>query len=152
MQVRPVACKMRPSAAAIPPVSKTRISPGTTLEAGTMQIRPSRRSSVSVDARRFKLSRDLLAFWCWTVPKMAFNKRTEKITRALSGSPVTIDTPAAPIRIMTKRSLNCPKNICHQGISSCSFKIFSPYTSSRFSASSSLSPVLLVLRRFNTSS
>ena len=62
LQVRPVACKMRPSAAAIPPVSKTRISPGTTLEAGTMQIRPSRRSSVSVDARRFKLSRDLLAF------------------------------------------------------------------------------------------
>ena len=74
------------------------------------------------------------------VPRRAFKKSTAKITIALSGSPVTMDTAAAAIKITTRRSLNCSKKTCHQGRRGFSWIVFSPYFSRRIAASSSVSP------------
>ena len=69
------------------------------------------------------------------VPRRAFKKSTAKITIALSGSPVTMDTAAAAIKITTRRSLNCSKKTCHQGRRGFSWIVFSPYFSRRIAAS-----------------
>ena len=134
LTVSPYTSSSRPSAATISPVSSSRISPGTTRADGMVMLRPSRRTLASGEESRFKLSRDFSAFWCWTVPSTAFNSRTANMTMALSGSPVSMDTAAAPIRIMTKRSLNCARNTCHHWSRPASSNTFSPYSLRRCSA------------------
>ena len=140
--VRPYTSRSRPSAGTMSPVSRTRISPGTTWAEGMAMDLPSRTTRASGEERRRRLSRDFSAFWCCTVPRTAFNSRTEKITRALSGSPVSMDTAAAPMRIITSRSSNCARNTCHHWGRSFSFSTFSPYIPRRFWASASVSPFL----------
>ena len=132
---RPYTSIRRASAATKSPASSSRISPGTTWEEGMSACLPSRRTRASGEDRDFRLSRDFSAFWCCTVPNTAFSSSTAKITPALPGSPVTMEIPAATIRIMTSRSLNCSRNTCHHCLRPASSITFSPYCFSRSFAS-----------------
>ena len=62
LTVSPYTSSSRPSAATISPVSRSRISPGTTRADGMVMLRPSRSTLASGEERRFKLSRDFSAF------------------------------------------------------------------------------------------
>ena len=62
--VRPYTSKSLPSAGIRSPVSRSRISPGTTSAEGTATARPSRITRASGDESRRRLSRDFSALWC----------------------------------------------------------------------------------------
>ena len=143
--------KSRPSAATRSPVSSIKISPGTTRADGRERLSPARMTLASGEDSSFKLSRDFSALRCCTVPRAAFKSNTAKITIALSGSPVSMDTAAAAIKMITSKSLNWLKNTCHHCSRPCSVSTFSPYSVSLFFASLSLIPCLQDPSFFSTS-
>ena len=149
--VNPWTSRSRPSAATRSPVSIIRMSPGTTIEEGMISSAPARMTLASGEDSCFKLSRDFSAFWCCTVPSTALSRRTANMTMALSGSPVSMDTAAAAIRMMTSRSLNWDRNTCHHWSLPLSSSTFSPYFSSLARASPPSIPCRPVSRPFNTS-
>ena len=104
MIIRATLCKILPSATTRSPLSRYRISPGTTSFEGIWTFAPSLRATAMGEDKDFRLSRDFRAFSCCMVPRTAFRVMTAKITTVLSGLPVIMEITAAPMRIMTSRS------------------------------------------------
>ena len=103
--------KSFPSAGIQSPASITTSSPTVTSLDGICITTPSLITFASGADSCFKLFSDCSAFTVCTVPRIALIVMTINITAALSASPRKPDTIAAMIRIMTRKSLNCSRNI-----------------------------------------
>ena len=95
---------IRPSAGTISPASKRTISPGTSSLAGSCRTDPSRSTEAFGADRFFRLFKECSACRVCTVPSMAFNAITTRITAALSASPSSPDIIAAIMRMITRKS------------------------------------------------
>ena len=100
-----------PSAGIQSPASRITSSPIVTSLDGIWITLPSRTTLASGADNCFKLSSDCSAFTVCIVPRTAFIVITTKITIALSASPRIPDMTADTINIITRKSLNCSRNI-----------------------------------------
>ena len=101
-----------PSAGIQSPASSITSSPIVTSLDGIWIIFPSLATFASGADNCFKLLSDCSAFTVCTVPSIAFIVITTKITIALSASPKIPEITADMINMITRKSLNCSRNIC----------------------------------------
>ncbi len=90
---------------------------------------PARKTLAFGEDNSLRLFNDCSALTVWTVPKTALIVITIKITNALSKSPKNPDINAAEIKIITKKSLNCSKNIIGILLAFASTNLLRPYFS-----------------------
>ena len=116
-----------PSALIKSPASKKTTSPIVTSCEGIVTFCPSLNTFTKGEESAFKLSRDCSALTCCIVPNIAFNVITTNITIALSASAKNNESSPATINIITRKSLNCSKNMTNVFFFFDSCNTFLPY-------------------------